>query len=154
MNESIIFAQMEDTYTKPSGKVHLGKNIARIRELKGMKQETLAAELGISQQAVSQLEQKDTMDREKLEEVAQALGVTPEAIKAFNEEAAITIINSNAFHDNSSNNWSVSGSNQPTFNPLDKIMELSSKVEELYKALLKNEQEKNALLEKLLKDRK
>lgn len=145
---------MEDTYTKPSGKVHIGKNIARIRELKGMKQETLAEELGISQQAVSQMEQKETMDKEKLEEVAQALGVTPEAIKAFNEEAAITIINSNAFHDNSSNNWSVSGYNQPTFNPLDKIMELSSKVEELYKALLKSEQEKNALLEKLLKDRK
>tara|TARA_R110002050_G_scaffold214727_1_gene350878 strand:+ start:560 stop:1000 length:441 start_codon:yes stop_codon:yes gene_type:complete len=146
---------MEDTYTKPSGKVHLGKNIARIRELKGMKQETLAAELGISQQAVSQLEQKETMDKEKLEEVAQALGVTPEALKAFTEEAAFTIINSNAFHDNSSNNWSGSGYNyQPTFNPLDKIMELSSKVEELYKALLKSEQEKNALLEKMLKDKK
>ncbi len=145
---------MEDTYTKPSGKVHIGKNIARIRELKGMKQETLAEELGISQQAVSQLEQKETMDKEKLEEVAQALGVTPEAIKAFNEEAAITIINSNAFHDNSSNNWSVSGYNQPTFNPLDKIIEQSAKIEELYKALLKSEQEKNALLDKMLKERK
>jgi len=31
---------------------------------------------------------------------------------------------------------------------------LSSKVEELYKALLKSEQEKNALLEKMLNDRK
>jgi transcriptional regulator with XRE-family HTH domain len=145
---------MEDTYTKPSGKTHIGKNIARIRELKGMKQETLAAELGISQQAVSQLEQKETMDTERLEDVALALGVTSEAIKAFNEEAAITIINSNAFHDNSSNNWSVSGYNQPTFNPLDKIIEQSARIEELYKALLKSEQEKNALLEKLLKERK
>lgn len=147
---------MEDTYTKPSGKVHLGKNMARIRELKGMKQETLAAELGISQQAVSQLEQKETMDKEKLAEVAQALGVTPEALKAFNEEAAITIINSNAFHDNSSNNQTGGcGYNyQPTFNPLDKIMEQSAKIEELYKALLKSEQEKNALLEKMLKDKK
>ncbi len=151
---------MEDTYIKPSGKVHLGKNIARIRELRGIKQETLAAELGISQQAVSQLEQKEMMDKEKLEEVAQALGVTPEAIKAFNEEAAITIINSNAFHDNSSNNCSGSGFSgsgynyQPTFNPLDKIIEQSAKIEELYKALLKSEQEKNALLEKLLKERK
>jgi len=145
---------MEDTYTKPSGKVHLGRNIARIRELKGMKQETLAEKLGTNQQAVSRLEQKETMDVKKLEEVAEALGVTPEAIKAFNEEAAITIINSNAFHDNSSNNWSVSGSNQPTFNPLDKIMEQSVKIEELYKALLKSEQEKNALLEKMLKERK
>jgi transcriptional regulator with XRE-family HTH domain len=147
---------MEDTYTKPSGKTHIGKNIARIRELKGMKQETLAAELGISQQAISQLEQKETMDTERLEEVAQALGVTSEAIKAFNEEAAITIINSNAFHDNSSNNQTGGcGYNyQPTFNPLDKIIEQSARIEELYKALLKSEQEKNALLEKMLKERK
>jgi transcriptional regulator with XRE-family HTH domain len=155
LNESINFAPMEDTYTKPSGKVHLGKNIARIRELKGMKQETLAEELGISQQAISQLEQKETMDKEKLEEVAQALGVTPEAIKAFNEDATFTFINNN--HDNSASNAFINGYGyyyQPTFNPLDKIMELSSKVEELYKALLKSEQEKNALLEKMLKDKK
>ena len=151
---------MEDTYTKPSGKLHLGRNIARIRELKGMKQEALAIELGISQQAVSVLEQKETMDKEKLEEVARALGVSPETIKAFSEEAAFTIINSNAFHDNSSNNssgggFSGNGSNyQPTFNPLDKVVELSSKIEELYKALLKSEQEKVALLEKLLNERK
>lgn len=145
---------MEDTYTKPAGKVHLGRNVARIRELKGMKQGTLAEKLGVNQQAVSRLEQKETMDTKKLEKVAEALGVTPEAIKAFNEEAAITIINSNAFHDNSSNNWSVSGYNQPTFNPLDKIIEQSAKIEELYKALLKSEQEKNALLENLLKKSK
>ena len=151
---------MEDTYTKPSGKVHLGRNIARIRELKGMKQETLAEKLGTNQQAVSRLEQKETMDIKKLEEVADALGVTPEAIKSFSEEAAFTIINSNAFHDNSSNNcigsgFSGSGYNyQPTFNPLDKIMEQSAKIEELYKALLKSEQEKNALLEKMIKERK
>ena len=153
---------MEDTYTKPSGKLHLGRNIARIRELKGMKQEALAVELGVSQQAVSVLEQKETMDKEKLEEVARALGVTPEAIKAFSEEAALSIINNNAFNDNASNNCSSNGNGytgngynyQPTFNPLDKVMELSSKVEELYKALLKSEQEKNALLEKLLNERK
>ncbi|MGE4587310.1 MAG: helix-turn-helix domain-containing protein [Mangrovibacterium sp.] len=140
---------MEDTYTKPSGKVHLGRNIARIRELKGMKQETLAEKLGTNQQAVSRLEQKETMDVKKLEEVAEALGVTPEAIKAFNEDAAFTFINSNAFHDNSALNTFTSGNNQnyqPTFNPLDKIIEQSAKIEELYKALLKSEQEKNHAL--------
>ena len=144
---------MEDTYTKPSGKVHLGRNIARIRELKGMKQETLAEKLGTNQQAVSRLEQKETMDIKKLEEVAEALDVTPEAIKSFSEEAAFTVINNNAFHDHSTSNWSSGCNYQPTFNPLDKIMEQSAKIEELYKALLKSEQEKNAILEKLLKDR-
>ncbi|PHR87060.1 MAG: transcriptional regulator, partial [Leeuwenhoekiella sp.] len=38
------------TSTKPN---HIGRKIARIRELRGMKQETLAEELGISQQSVS-----------------------------------------------------------------------------------------------------
>jgi len=36
--------------------LHIGRKISRIRELRGMKQETLASELGISQQAVSKIE--------------------------------------------------------------------------------------------------
>jgi len=32
---------------------HIGRKISRIRELRGMKQETLAIELGVSQQTVS-----------------------------------------------------------------------------------------------------
>ncbi len=144
---------MEDTYTKPAGKVHLGRNIARIRELKGMKQETLAEKLGTNQQSISRLEQKETMDIKKLEEVAEALGVTPEVIKSFSEEAAFTIINT--FHDNSSSHsFNNAHSYQPIFNPIDKIIEQSVKIEELYKALLKSEQEKNELLEKMLKERK
>ncbi|MCX2432687.1 helix-turn-helix transcriptional regulator [Pedobacter sp. GR22-10] len=35
---------------------HIGRKISRIRESHGMKQEALAIELGISQQAVSKLE--------------------------------------------------------------------------------------------------
>jgi len=135
---------MKDTYTKFSGKIHLGKNVARIRDIKGIKQEVLATELGISQQAVSQMEQKGTMNKEKLEEVAKALGVKPEAIKEFTMETAITIINGNCFHDNSSNNRRVSGSIQPTFNPVEKE-------EELYKTLLKREQEKNKIFSELHK---
>ena len=144
---------MEDTYIKPSEKGYLGKNGTRIRELKGLKQEPFAAKFGISRQPVSQLEQKETIDREKPDEIARALGVTPKATKASGKNAAIRIINSNTFHDNSSNNCSGSGSSfsgtgcsynyQPTFNPLDKVMEFSLKVQELYTALLESEKEKN-----------
>ena len=52
------------TTTKPN---HIGRKIARIRELRGMKQETLAEELGISQQSVSSLEKSETLEDEKLE---------------------------------------------------------------------------------------
>ena len=64
-----------ETATKPN---HIGRKISRIRELRGMKQEALAAELGMSQQSVSHLEQSESIEDEKLEKVAKALGVTKE----------------------------------------------------------------------------
>ncbi|WP_348688862.1 helix-turn-helix transcriptional regulator, partial [Zunongwangia profunda] len=72
------------TATKTS---HIGRKISRIRELRGMKQETLAAELGISQQSVSSLEQSEHIEDEKLERVAKVLGVSKEAIENFSEES-------------------------------------------------------------------
>lgn len=36
--------------------MHEGRNVKRIREILGVKQDTLANELGISQQSISQLE--------------------------------------------------------------------------------------------------
>ena len=43
-------------------KRHLGRNISRIREMKGMKQETLAELLGISQQKMSVIENTEELD--------------------------------------------------------------------------------------------
>ncbi|WP_017733034.1 helix-turn-helix domain-containing protein [Nafulsella turpanensis] len=118
-------------------KVHEGKNVKRIREILGIKQDALAFELGLSQQAVSQMEQKERLEPELLEKVAQQLGVPAEAIKSFNEEKAVNII-ANTFKDNSSN-----VAYQYNFNPIDKIVEL-------YDALLKAEREKITLLEKMM----
>ena len=117
--------------------MHIGRKISRIRELRGMKQETLAQELGISQQAVSKLEQSEQVEDEKLEFVAKALGVSAEAIKNFNEEAAIYNI-SNTFQDQA-----VNTNYQCTFNPIEKVIEL-------YERMLKLEREKVEMLEKLL----
>lgn len=44
--------------------VHEGRNVKRIREVLGIKQEALAMDLALSQQAISQLEQKETLDAE------------------------------------------------------------------------------------------
>ncbi|MCC4230534.1 helix-turn-helix domain-containing protein [Zunongwangia profunda] len=124
---------------------HIGRKISRIRELRGMKQETLAEELGISQQSVSQMEQNENLEDEKLDKVAKALGVSKEAIKNFSEEAILNIIGNTYHVDNSSAvNYGC------TFNPIDKIMEQSDKIEELYKKLLEAEKEKVAYLERLL----
>jgi transcriptional regulator with XRE-family HTH domain len=117
--------------------IHEGRNVKRIREILGIKQDALAMELGLSQQAVSALEQKEALDKEMIEKIAQVLKVPSEAIKSFNDETAINII-SNTFHDNA-----VNMNYQCTFNPLEKMVEL-------YEALLKSEREKIALLEKML----
>lgn len=64
------------TATKPK---HIGRNISRIRELKGMKQDALAYAIGLSQQTISSIETSETVDKEKLEKITEALGVTVEA---------------------------------------------------------------------------
>lgn len=50
-----------------SKSIHEGYNVKRIREVLGIKQDALALQLGLSQQAVSQLEQKEALDAEILE---------------------------------------------------------------------------------------
>ncbi|MFN8343969.1 MAG: helix-turn-helix transcriptional regulator [Spirosomataceae bacterium] len=114
---------------------HQGHNVKRIREMLGVKQDYLAASLGISQQAISQLEQKETLDASTLEKLAKILNISEEAIKNFSEETAINIV-SNNYHDQSA-------SVQYNFNPIDKIVEL-------YERLLQVEKEKNELLQQLL----
>jgi|SRR5690606_28981879 len=135
-----------NTATKPN---HIGRKISRIRELRGMKQEALAIELGVSQQSISLIEQSETIEDEKLEQVAKALGVTKEAIENFSEELAINYFNN--FYDNSSSQGnSFNQGMYATFNPLDKLVEAYEENKKLYERLLEAEKEKIAYLEKLL----
>ena len=132
-----------DTITKPN---HIGRKISRIRELRGLKQEFIAMEMGVSQQTISNMEQSETIEEDKLEQVAKVLGVTAEGIKNFSDDAIFNIIgNTVTNHDNSS-----LFAYQPTFNAIDKIIEQSEKIEELYKKLLQAEKDKISYLEKLL----
>ncbi|MBF7091998.1 helix-turn-helix transcriptional regulator [Flavobacterium sp. ALJ2] len=122
---------------------HIGRNISRIRELRGMKQEALAIAIGISQQSISNIEGSEIVDEEKLQKIAEVLGVSAEAIKNFSDEAVFNIIgNTVNNHDNASMNANIQY--QPTFNPLDKVVEL-------YERLVLAEKEKVEYLEKLLK---
>ncbi|RXG19924.1 hypothetical protein DSM02_2945 [Leeuwenhoekiella polynyae] len=66
-----------------------------------MKQEALAHELGNSEQSVLHIEQSETLNDAKLEEVAKVLDVTKEAIVNFSDEAVFNYFNS--FSDNSVN---------------------------------------------------
>lgn len=131
------------TVTKPN---HIGRKISRIRELKDMKQEALAQAMGTNQQAISIMENSETIEEEKLIEVAKALGVSVEAIKNFSEEGVFNYFNN--FYDNSQG---TVGNYHCTFNPLDKLMESVEENRKLYERLLKSEQDKIEYLEKLLK---
>ena len=122
--------------------IHQGHNVKRIREISGIKQESLALQLGLSQQAISQIEQKEVLDSKILEDLAKAINIAPEVIKNMTEDAANNFINT--FNDQSGFNY------QCTFNPLDKYIEAIEANKELYERLLKFEQEKSLLLEKLI----
>lgn len=112
----------------------IGRKIEGVRRLRGITQTDLAEALCISKQAVSKMEQTKQMDDERLNEVAKALGVSSDAIKNFSEQTAINIVSS-ALHDNAGSVFY-----NPTFNPIDKIVEL-------YERMLK---EKKELIEKLM----
>lgn len=123
--------------------LYIGRKIARIREIKGIKQEALAFELGVSQQTISNLEKSEKIEDEVLEKIAKYLGVTTEAIKSFSDEAVVNYFNTF--------NETVSSSNfghhsTCTFNPIDKLVELFEENKKLYERLLQAEKEKNEIL--------
>ncbi|MCM0666083.1 MULTISPECIES: helix-turn-helix domain-containing protein [Flavobacterium] len=126
------------TTSKPK---HIGRNISRIRELRGMKQEALAQAIGTNQQAISGIEGSETIDDSKLSKIAEALGVTVEAIESFSEENVFNYFNT--FNDSVSNS-NFGHNNICNFNPLDKVVEL-------YERLVQAEKDKVEYLEKLLK---
>ena len=120
-----------------SHKTHYGHNIRRLRYMLGIKQETVALAMNMTQQNFSILEQKEDIDDEILEKVAKAMNIPADAIKNFSEDNVINIISS-SLHDNSG-----SVIYNPTFNPIDKIMEL-------YEKLITEKNEEIKLLKELL----
>ena len=114
---------------------HIGRNIQKIRVYLCMKQEALAADLGVSQNIISKIEKEPEIEEGLLNQLASALGISAEVIKDFDVEKAIYNINN--IRDNTFEQGSTSIAQQ--FNPVDKIIEL-------YERLLQSEREKIELL--------
>ena len=131
-----------------SEKIHHGRNIKRFREMMGIKQEALAFELGPewSQKKISLLEQREEIEEELLRQVGEILQIPVEAIKKFDEEKAVNII-ANTFDNGSILNGI---NNNPTFHPIDKIIQLHEEKIALYERMLKEKDEMMARLERLL----
>jgi transcriptional regulator with XRE-family HTH domain len=125
---------MTSTESRPR---HLGNNVRKIRELKGLKQGALADMIGEKQQYISTLEHHEHIDDAKLQRIADALNITVNAIKEFNDDAAINNIGNN-FHDNS-----VLQNLQYHSYPMEKVVEL-------YEQLLDAEREKVKLYQEMI----
>ncbi|MRX38773.1 helix-turn-helix domain-containing protein [Flavobacterium sp. LC2016-23] len=129
-------------------KIHQGRNVKRFREMLGIKQESLAFDLGNdwNQKKISMLEQKDVIEDDILDQISHALKIPVEAFHNFDEEQAINII-SNTFHDTQGLiNYN------PTFNnnPIEKLIQLHEEKIALYERMLKEKDEMMARLEKLI----
>lgn len=122
-------------------RVHQGRNIKRLREMLGVKQETLAIELDVTQATVSKLEAKEELEKDTLERIAKVLKIPVEAIENFNDEGALNLVANNFHTSDTATGLTIN------FNPIDKIVELYSEKEALYERMIK---EKNDLIVRLL----
>ena len=96
----------------------------------------------MSQQTISNIENSEEVDEEVLFKIAEALEVSVEGVKNFSEDTVLNII-SNTFTSNDTSTLNAINI-QPSFNTVDKIVEL-------YERLLQAEKDKLAYLEQLKK---
>ncbi len=128
-------------------KIHQGRNVKRFREMLGIKQEALAFDLGDdwNQKKISLLEQKDVIEDPLLQKISEVLKIPVEAIQNFDEEQAINII-SNTVNNNDNASGNSLFNYYPTFNPIDKMVEL-------YERMLQQQKEMIEKLEKLIENK-
>ncbi len=128
--------------------VNHGANSRKVRRSLDIKQAAFGEMVGMSQQTISDYEKKKEIEDHTLEKFAEALKCPVSLLKEMEEEGSTVIFenNSNTFGDNEKINqgYYVEDSSTNHYNPIDKIAEL-------FERLLEKEQEKIALLEKLLK---
>ena len=133
-----------ETTEKVNGR-HMGRNVQRIRMYFGVKQGALAADLGISQPEISEIENQVEKEESMLAQIADALGVSPEVIKNFDEDRAIYNINNVRNNTFEQGPTSIAQFKQGTISLTSEINAVD-KIVELYERLLQSEKEKVELL--------
>ncbi|MGV8993829.1 MAG: helix-turn-helix domain-containing protein [Flavobacterium sp.] len=129
-------------------KIHQGRNVKRFREMLGVKQETLAFDLGEdwNQKKISMLEQKDIIEADILRQISNALKIPVEAFQNFDEEQAVNVI-ANTF---GNNGIGYQRNDNPTFNPIEHVLKMHEEKIALYERMLKEKDEMMARLEKMI----
>jgi transcriptional regulator with XRE-family HTH domain len=128
-------------------KIHQGRNVKRFREMLGIKQESLAFDLGNdwNQKKISMLEQKDVIEEDILNQISHTLKIPVEAFQNFDEEQAVNVI-ANTFN----NNDSAIGFVINNYNPIEKVIQLHEEKIALFERMLKEKDEMMQRLEKLI----
>lgn len=104
----------------------------------------LAFDLGDdwNQKKISLLEQKDVIEENLLKQISVSLRIPVEAFQNFDEEQAVNVIaNTYSFQDFKDNAVASGFTYQPSFNPLDKIVQLYDEKISLYERMLKEKDE-------------
>ena len=118
---------------------HAGRNLQRIRTCLGIKQNALAKELGISQQAISKMEQHQEIDEDILKKIAHILGIPSDIMTHFDEEKLFPRIHNDNCQHPLISQPPIGSEAIYRFNPIEKIIEL-------YERLLQSEREKVDIL--------
>lgn len=120
--------------------IHHGKNAKKLREAVNIKQEVIAQELNITQQAVSNLEKRAELDDETIKVYARVLVINEIFIRNMADDSS----------PESTSNFFDQSSQILNFNPLDKVVELCADKDTLYERMLKDKDKISELLQKII----
>lgn len=138
--------------------VHHGRTIKRLRISKGLRQQELGPEVGLSHQSISDYEKKRVIEDAILSRFAKYFNVSLEDLKEMEEDKPSVFIENNVTFENATNtsigDYIEENNTTTNNNPIEKITELYEDKIVLLNSLLKEEKEKVKLLEKELRELK
>lgn len=132
--------------------VHQGRNLKRIREMLGIKQESLARNLGPgwSQKRISLLEAREELPASDAEHVAQALGIPATVIPHFNENVARDFIEFMKVREDAPAPVPSPVSCAPVSEEISPVREILDEYRQLYERLVEAERNRADTLESIL----
>ncbi len=116
-------------------KMEIGTKVKKLRELRNFTQEFMAASLEMTPSGYGKIERNESeVSFQKLEKIAEVLGIKVEDIVNFNEKMVFNIMNNN----NSNNGYVVNNNT------------MSDNEKKLYEELITQLKEENATLKKYI----